>query len=63
MASTKPGVRTTEFWITIAAAVIPPLSAAFLDADTIERVVVAIGPIVAAFGYSLSRGMAKGGAA
>lgn len=63
----KPGYKTTEFWITILAQVIGILTTigAFTpdQADVLAQAVTQIAGIVVmvagAFGYSLSRGMAK----
>lgn len=62
MSQVKPGIKTTEFWISIAAAVVAPVMAAgLIDEQTIATIVGVVSPIVSAFGYSISRGMAKKG--
>lgn len=56
----KPGIKTTEFWVSIVAAVVPPVMAAgIIDENTIAAIVGIASPIVSAFGYSISRGLAK----
>jgi len=56
----KSGLRTTEFWVSIVAAIIPPILAiGFLSDDQVATVVAIASPIAAAFGYNISRGMAK----
>lgn len=56
----KPGIKTTEFWVSLIAAVIPPLMAANVFPESTVAVVMGVlSPVLAAFGYSLSRGIAK----
>lgn len=56
----KPGIKTTEFWISLAAAAAGFVVAqGFVTEDQISQVVGVISPVVAAFGYSISRGIAK----
>lgn len=57
----KAGWRTTEFWLSIAAATIGALatSGMFADGSTAMRVVGIAGMVLAALGYSVARGMAK----
>lgn len=56
----KSGLKTTEFWISLAAAVASfVIAQGFITEDQVANVVSVAGPIVAAFGYSLSRGLAK----
>lgn len=66
---TKPGLKTTEFWITIVAK-LAGLLAAFgfftpEQVDAITQASVQLGGVIvmmlAAFGYSVSRGQAKKG--
>lgn len=58
--SVKSGVKTTEFWISLAAAAASFVVAqGFISEDQIAAVVSAAGPVIAAFGYSISRGLAK----
>ena len=57
---TKPGLKTTEFWLSLAAAIASFVVAqGFISDDQLSAVVAVAGPIVAAFGYSISRGLAK----
>lgn len=56
----KAGFRTTEFWISLAAAVVSFVVAqGFVTEDQINQVAAVVAPVVAAFGYSISRGIAK----
>lgn len=58
----KPGIKTTEFWIALVAAVIPPIIAAgYITEEQIAAAVVVASPILSSMGYSISRGLAKGG--
>jgi len=65
----RPGYRTTEFWVTVAIQIIGILATTDVltpeKADSVTRAVTQIGGVVAmvasAFGYSISRGMAKKG--
>ena len=60
MAEVKPGIRTTEFWISIGAAIVGPVLAFnLIDEQTVAGVVAAITPVINAFGYTISRGQAK----
>lgn len=61
----KPGWKTTEYWITKVVAVIGALMAAGYIADGTQaaRICGAVMVSAAALGYSVSRGLAKGGAA
>lgn len=61
----KPGVKTSEFFVTIIAAIISVVMANLSPDQTgmiyghIDKWVAIIGPILAAFGYTISRGLAK----
>ena len=58
----KPGYRTTEFWLTLAANIL----GSFLASGVIEtdsqamRICGVAAMILTSMGYSVSRGMAKG---
>jgi hypothetical protein len=61
----KTGVKTSEFWITLVAVLIStllgnltPEASANLYAH-IDKYLAIIAPIVGAFGYTISRGLAK----
>ena len=56
----KSGFKTTEFWLSLAAAGVAFIvGQGLVTEEQIGNVVSAIGPVVAAFGYTLSRGIAK----
>ena len=66
---TKPGYKTTEFWVTVVcqilgilalAGVISPEQNTVL-ADGVTQIVGAVVAALSAFGYSISRGLAKKG--
>ena len=66
---TKPGWKTTEFWLTMPAVVLGILATAGVftpeEANTLGQAITQIaGAVISAlgvFGYNLSRGKAKGG--
>ena len=62
MNTTKPGFKTTEFWLTAAAMIVGLLlaSGAFVDGAIAQGLGVASSAL-AAMGYSYSRGTAKAG--
>lgn len=59
----KPGYKTTEFWFTLVLQVIGVLVMLNVftpeQQQTLEVLVGAVVAVLAAFGYSLSRGLAK----
>jgi len=57
----KPGYKTTEFWLTVAASAVglAMASGAFPDAGPIGRMLGVMAAALASFGYSVSRGQAK----
>jgi hypothetical protein len=61
----KPGIKTTEFWMTIAAAMLGTLVSLGViggdDMDAILRVIALILGLLPAAAYNLSRGLAKMG--
>jgi hypothetical protein len=60
---TKPGWKTTEFWLTLLATTIGMLWASGIaspdGADAVSRVVGIIAATLSQLGYAVSRGMAK----
>ncbi len=58
----KPGYRTTEYWLSVAALVVGALlaSGAFSDTPAALKVLGAASSILAALGYTASRTFAKG---
>jgi len=66
---TKPGYKTTEFWVTVIAKIIALIAAlGYLtpeQSSTLTQAVVqlsgVVGMVAAAFGYSIARGKAKAG--
>ena len=59
----KPGYRTSEFWLTTAALVIGTLIASGAIGETtgLGRAIAFIASVLAAAGYSVSRGKLKAG--
>ncbi len=57
----KPGYKTTEFWLSVAAMVIGALiaSGVFGDASMAGKVLAWAASALAALGYSVSRGLVK----
>lgn len=57
----KPGYKTTEFWLTVAASAIGLLLASgMIHAGTpIDRVVGLAASVLGTLGYTVSRGIAK----
>ena len=57
----KPGYKTTEFWLSAAAALVGLLiaSGAFEETSTVGKVIALAASSLAALGYSVSRGIAK----
>ena len=58
---TKPGYKTTEFWLSAAATLISLAfaSGVISEGSQIEKVVGFIAAALASLGYSVSRGIAK----
>ncbi len=52
------GYRTTEFWVSIVAAVLSAVLASE-HGDTIQGLVVVLAPVLAALGYTASRTVVK----
>ena len=61
MQPAKPGYKTTEFWLSLVAMVVGFLAAdGNLDPSSVTAKLVGIaGVVLAALGYSVSRGMTK----
>lgn len=57
----KPGIRSTELWLTILAGVVAQIQAAGIEGTTGQIVAIAAA-VLGALGYGLSRGIAKKGA-
>ena len=59
----KPGYKTTEFWLSLAAAVLgATLASGVLPAGSVWLKICGVGAMaLASLGYSLSRGAAKKG--
>lgn len=59
----KPGYKSTEFWLTVAAQVVGLLAAsgAIAGESSWGRLVGLAGMILAQLGYTYSRGMVKAG--
>jgi hypothetical protein len=63
----KPGIRTTEFWLSLAALIFGGLALfGVISPDDVEPATQAVGQIaggvitiLAIFGYTVSRGLAK----
>lgn len=58
---TKPGYKTTEFWLSAVATIISLAfaSGVISEGSQIEKVVGFIAAALASLGYSVSRGIAK----
>jgi hypothetical protein len=59
----KPGIKTSEFWITFGSNVVAALFASGVIPTTGEtaKILGVVGPIATAIGYAISRGLAKQG--
>jgi hypothetical protein len=59
--ATKPGYKTTEFWLTAGAMIMSHLyaSGAIGDGGAIAKVAGIVASILAALGYAVVRGKAK----
>ncbi len=57
----KPGYKTTEFWLSFAAVLVGFLiaSGAIADGGVVMKGLVAVGAMLTAAGYTVSRGIAK----
>lgn len=62
---TRPGFKTTEFWLTALAQIVSLLfaSGVIRDGSTIDTALGIIAAVLASAGYSVSRGLAKAGEA
>lgn len=58
----KPGFKTSEFWLSIAAVAIGGLQAsgAFGDASTVGKLIGLAATVLGALGYTVSRTWLKG---
>lgn len=59
MNTTTPGYKTTEFWLSLLAVLIPFLGTIFLPTSTIGHVVALVAGTLAALGYTASRTTVK----
>ena len=61
MIKTKPGYRTSEFWLTLAAMGISTLAASgvLAPSSSAAKLVGLAGAVLAALGYGVSRAVAK----
>lgn len=61
MAETKPGCKTTEFWLTLAAIIVGAVASAglFVEDSTPAKVVGVVGATLATLGYQGARSRAK----
>ena len=58
----KPGIKTTELGITILASIMATLiSNGVLSEEPFNQIIGVMGVILPAFGYTISRGIAKKG--
>ena len=57
----KPGPKTSEFYISLLAALVGTALAFFPDGEPLTRALGAVSAALAAFGYSASRGLKKMG--
>ena len=59
----KPGWQTTEFWLSVAAALVGALiaSGAIPEEGVIGQILGVVAMALVALGYSISRGLAKKG--
>lgn len=56
----KPGFRTTEFWLTLAAMVVGSIYASgAVESDSALRILGLVSSVLGALGYTVSRGMVK----
>lgn len=58
---TKPGYKTTEFYLTMAAMILSALyaSGAFADTTTTGKVMALIAGVLGSLGYTVSRAIVK----
>lgn len=63
LAPTKPGYKTTEFWLSLAAMLLGAAyaSGVISSGSTVDKVAGFAAMALSALGYSVSRGMAKAG--
>lgn len=59
----KPGIKTTEFWLSSVAAICGVLMTGgfFADDSVVVRVAGAVATVLASLGYTWSRTVTKGG--
>lgn len=61
----KPGVKTTEFWITVLVSVLTSLVGLGVidvsEGSDLDQIVGLVAPVLVALGYNISRGKAKSG--
>lgn len=61
--TSKPGYKTTEFWLTCVAMLLGVLwsSGAVSEGGQVDKVMGFIATVLSQFGYTVSRGIAKSG--
>jgi hypothetical protein len=62
MSTSKPGYKTTEFWLTIAAQIIGLVwaSGAVSHGGSVDKILGLCAMVMSQLGYTVSRGLAKG---
>ncbi len=58
---TKPGYKTTEFWLSLVAVIIGAVLASGVENPAVLKIAGIAGTVLSAMGYSLSRAKAKTG--
>lgn len=64
ISAARPGWKTTEFWLSLLSVLLGALMSSGLlsDGSVAMRVAGVVATVLGALGYSVSRGIAKGGA-
>ena len=58
---TKPGYKTSEFWLTIAAVLVAAVLSSGLENPAVLKIAGIVGSVLAAMGYTYNRTKAKNG--
>lgn len=61
MEETKPGYKTSEFWLSMAAVVVASVISSGIDNPAVLKIAGVIGTVLTAMGYTYSRTKAKVG--